>query len=119
MPRRRSPAPRSGLRAWTARHDPHVRAAVELLIDHDHWLRNGHFVRACVRTSRSDGTVWIDWRAARDTYERGLIGSSTELAVLDYAIALGENRYRLAAMDRTNSRLLITATTRALGATAR
>jgi hypothetical protein len=25
----------AGLRAWTRGHDPHVRAAVELLIEHD------------------------------------------------------------------------------------
>lgn len=103
-----------GLRAWTARHDPHVRAAVELLIDHEHWLRNGHFVRGCVRVSRSDGTVWIDWKAARHAHHRGLVGSATQLAVLDYAIALAENRYRLTARDRTNARLAAAATARAL-----
>ena len=38
----------AGLRAWTRDHDPHVRAAVELLIEHDVWLRRPDFTRACI-----------------------------------------------------------------------
>ena len=40
----------AGLRTWTREHDPHVRAAVELLIEHDSWLRRADFTPACVRS---------------------------------------------------------------------
>ena len=29
------------LRRWTHNHDSHVRAAVELLIEHETWIRRG------------------------------------------------------------------------------
>ena len=52
----------AALRAWTRDHDPHVRAAVGLLIEHDVWLRRADFTRACVRSR--GGEAWIDWRCA-------------------------------------------------------
>ena len=39
------------LRRWTHNHDPHVRAAVELLIEHETWIRRGDFQRACGRAA--------------------------------------------------------------------
>lgn len=103
-----------GLRAWIAGHDLSVRAAVELLIGHDHWLRNGEFVRECLH--RGDGgRYWIDWQRARELHDAGLGGSSTERAVLDFAIALGCDRYRFDSMGPANSVLLVRATAAALG----
>jgi hypothetical protein len=103
----------NGLRAWIRGHDDHVRAAVELLIDHDCWLRRADFTRACVRL---DGRqAWIDWAAARRFVDAGAVASSSEMAVLDLAVALGENRYRLSIMGAANSRRIATAVARAAG----
>ena len=33
------------LRRWTHNHDPHIRAAVELLIEHETWIRRADFQR--------------------------------------------------------------------------
>jgi hypothetical protein len=105
----------AALRAWTRHHDPHVRAAVELLIEHDFWLRRADFTRACVR--RDHGEAWIDWRAARAFTDAGAVASTSEMAVLDLAVALGENRYRLSIMGAANSRAIAAAVARAVGAT--
>lgn len=102
------------LRAWTREHDLHVRAAVELLIGHDAWLRRADFIRACV--NREGREAWIDWAAARRYVESGPGGSASELAVLDLAVALGENRYRLSIMGQANARLIAAAVARAVGA---
>jgi len=103
------------LRAWTRHHDPHVRAAAELLVEHDVWLRRADFTRACVR--RDHGEAWIDWRAARAFADAGAAASTSEMAVLDLAVALGENRYRLPVMGAANSRAIATAVARAAGVT--
>ena len=104
------------LRCWTAAHDAHVRAAVELLIWHEHWLRRPDFRRACIHDDTAvDGSMWINWRQAREFFDSGSQGSSSELAILDLAVALGENRYRLSIMGRAHSRAIVQAVARALG----
>ena len=92
-----------------------VRAAVELLIDHDVWLRRPDFTRTCVR--RDAREAWIDWRAARAFVDAGTVASTSEMAILDLAAALGENRYRLPVMGAANSRSIATAVARAVGVT--
>ncbi len=104
----------AALRAWTRDHDPHVRAAVELLIEHDSWLRRADFTRACVHRG---GQAWIDWPAARAFTDEGPGASTSQLAILDLAVALGENRYRLSIMGAANSRSIATAVARAVGVT--
>ena len=103
----------TGLRAWTRDHDAHVRAAVELLIDHGGWLRRADFTRACVRKDSRE--AWIDWRAARAFVDAGAVASTSEMAILDLAVALGENRYRLSIMGAANSRWIADAVARAVG----
>ena len=103
----------AGLRAWTRHHDPHVRAAVGLLIEHDFWLRRPDFARACVH--RGGGQAWIDWQTARAFTDAGPGASTSELAILDLAVALGENRFRLSVMGAANSRAIATAIARAVG----
>ena len=104
------------LRRWTADHDPHVRAAVELLVWHEHWLRRQDFQRACIHDDTAiDGSTWIHWRHAREFFDSGPRGSSSELAILDLAVALGENRYRLSIMGDAHSRAIAQAVARALG----
>jgi hypothetical protein len=102
----------AALRAWTQHHDPHVRAAVSLLIDHDFWLRRPDFTRTCVHRG---GEAWIDWQAARAFVEEGPGASTSELAILDLAVALGENRFRLSVMGAANSRAIAAAVARAVG----
>ena len=103
----------TGLRAWIRDHDPHVRAAVELLIEHDVWLRRADFTRACiVRTGRE---AYVNWVAARAFADAGTVASTSEMAILDLAVALGENRYRLPVMGAANARSIATAVARAVG----
>jgi hypothetical protein len=103
----------TGLRAWTRDHDDHVRAAVELLIEHGVWLRRVDFTRECVRCDRRE--AWIDWAKARAFADRGAVASTSEMAVLDLAVALGENRYRLSVMGNVHSQWIATAVAGAVG----
>ena len=93
----------AGLRKWTEHHDPHVKAAVDLIIWHDFWLRRNDFRKACVTV---DGDVWIRWADARVFVDSGPRASTSELAILDLAVALGENRYRLSSMGNAHSRAI-------------
>src|ERR1700729_3548184 len=97
------------LRAWTRDHDPHVRAAVDLLIWHHDgfWLRRADFTSAAVRRGKYEST--IDWGAAREFADAGPRASTSEMAVLDLAVALGENRYRLSIMGDAHSRAIVNA----------
>ena len=101
------------LRRWTDNHDPHIRAAVELLIEHETWIRRADFQRAAVE--RNAREAWINWRKAREFADAGSAASTSEMAVLDLAVALGENRYKFSIMGQANSRLIAQAVVRALG----
>ena len=101
------------LRRWTHSHDPHVRAAVELLIGHETWIRRADFQRACVEQYGRE--AWANWRKAREFVDSGSVASTTEMAVLDLAVALGENRYRFSIMGPANSRMIAQAVACALG----
>lgn len=102
------------LRKWTKHHDLHVRAAVDLLIWHEFWLRRQDFVKACI-TSDRDGTSWISWAKAREFAGGNPRGSTSELAILDLAVSLGEDRYWLSRMGHQHGRAIITAVAAALG----
>jgi len=93
-----------GLRRWTKDHDPHVRAAVELLLWHDFWLRRNDFREACVIVDHGD--VRISWSSARGFCDQVSRASPSELAILDLAVALGEDRYRLGIMGSAHSRAI-------------
>ncbi len=103
----------AGLRAWTRDHDDHVRAAVELLIEHEFWLRRPDFTHACIFQARRE--AYVNWVAARAFVDARPGASTSELAILDLAVALGENRYRLSIMGAANSRWIATAVARAVG----
>ena len=70
------------LRRWTHNHDLHVRAAVELLIEHETWIRRADFRRACIEQDARE--AWVNWRKAREFVDSG----ST-------ALTLGDGRSRL------------------------
>lgn len=106
----------AGLRTWTKDHDPHVRAAVELLIWHGgggYWLRRADFITAAVKRGR--GEAWIDWSAAREFVDAGAKASTSEMAILDLAVALGENRFRLSIMGTAHSKAIADAVRQAVG----
>ena len=101
------------LRRWTHNHDPHVRAAVELLIGHETWIRRADFQRACIERDAREAR--INWRQARQFADAGSTASTSEMAVLDLAVALGENRFKFSIMGPANSRMIAQAAARALG----
>jgi hypothetical protein len=101
------------LRRWTHNHDPHVREAVELLIEHETWIRRADFQRACIEKDARE--AWINWRKAREFVDAGSTASTSEMAVLDLAVAIGENRYRFSIMGPAHSRMIAQAVARALG----
>jgi hypothetical protein len=101
------------LRRWTHNHDPHVREAVELLIGHQTWIRRTGFQRACIELGSREAR--INWRKARQFVDAGSVASTSEMAILDLAVALGENRYKFSIMGPANSRMIAMAVVRALG----
>lgn len=104
----------SGLQEWARFHDLHVQAAVWLLCTHDVWPRRPEFRKVC-RHSGEDW--WIDWSAARAAFDTGGFdrSSSTERAVLDLVITLGQDRYRFSRMGADTSRAVVEAVRHALG----
>lgn len=104
----------AGLRRWTATHDAHVRAAVELLIWHEYWIRRRDFGQAALKYG-AGGIVTIDWRAARSFHDAGTTASTSQMAVLDLAIDLAGNRYKLTGMGHAHARAMATAFCSALG----
>jgi hypothetical protein len=103
----------AALRNWTRGHDPHVSAAVELLIGHGTWLRRRDFIRAAVRKNGPE--AWIAWMDARAFVDAGTRASTSEHAILDMAVALGEDHFRFSIMGHANSRLIAQAVARAVG----
>jgi hypothetical protein len=103
----------ASLRKWAGVSSPRVSAAVELLAWHESWLRRRDFLNRCV-TVDIDGVTWINWTQARAAYDAGLRASTSELAVLDFAIALAEDRYAFSQMGDAHSKALIQAVTTAL-----
>ncbi|WP_234027960.1 hypothetical protein, partial [Pseudonocardia dioxanivorans] len=118
-----TPGPRH-VRPYAAEHvrsyadnSPHVGAAVALLIAHGTWPAREEF-RAYVERDR-DGTCWIDWSDARAAFDAGVFAkaSTSEIAVLDLAIALGEDRFRFSRMGPANARVIAEAVAKAVWVT--
>jgi hypothetical protein len=101
----------AGLRAW-AEGDWIATAATELLISHETWVRRSDFARAC--TDSGEGMTRIRWDDARAFADGGPRCSTTELAVLRLAVAIGSDEYRLAAMGRANADMILRAFATAL-----
>jgi hypothetical protein len=106
----------AGLREWAVGHGRHVQAAVGLLISHEVWLARVEFHAICLHRD-PDGGYWIDWTAARQALDGGLFDSASlsERAVLDLAVALAQDHYRLAAMSTGKARMLAAAVAAAAG----
>ena len=91
----------AGLRAWSE-GDRIATAATELLITHETWLRRRDFLAACadVNEAGEDGPAMtrIRWGDALEFAGGNPRASTTELAVLRLAVAIGSDEYRLASM---------------------
>jgi hypothetical protein len=88
----------AGLRAWAAgsRND---EAAVELLIWHETWLRRYAFTRRAI-----NGAGGIDWAVARQFLKNRPDGTSSEIAVLNLAVALGEDAFGISGLGLRHQR---------------
>lgn len=113
----------AGLRGWARGGTAHEQAAVELLIWHETWLRRPDFRGSCI-TQRAAGMVAIiNWEQAREFVDQGfresgkrpLPASTSERAVLDLAVALREDLYRLANMGRVHRQRIADAVAMAVG----
>lgn len=94
--------------------DSHRAAAEGLLIEHGFWLRRPDF-RSCVLYDPEDETAVIRWGSVRDFLDSAPQASTSELAILDLACALGEDKYRITAMGHAHRDMIHSAVTRAVG----
>jgi hypothetical protein len=79
-----------GLRGWPNYDGPHDRAAVELLIWHESWLRRADFTEACVVQLAAGLVARVDWFKAERFAATVRIASSSERAILDLAVWLAD-----------------------------
>jgi hypothetical protein len=104
----------AGLRRGTSAHDANVRAAVELLIWHEAWLRRPDFQRACIR--HVNGTPYIKWREALSLAEDPPVGaSSSQLTVLRIAVAIGLDQFGVRGLGHAHLRAVAQAFAEACG----
>ncbi len=103
----------AGLRAWAA-GSCNNEAAVELLIWHASWLRRTDFITACVLKG-PDGVMWIDWRRVRVFADAPQVGSSSQKTVLNVAVALGEDTFKLSSLGHVHRYKVAEAFATALG----
>jgi hypothetical protein len=99
----------AALRRWLQSGvNDHVRAAVELLIEHGFWTRRDDFIKQAITYHPlDDEAALIRWSGAREAFEAGLRASTSELAVLDFAIALGEDRFAWTAMGTGHHAMIL------------
>ena len=92
---------------------PGQAAAVELLLWHESWLRREDFRLACLSASPA---VLLDWSAAANFLAAAPEGaSSSQVAVLEVAIALAEDQFHLAGLGHAHRRAVAQAFAAALG----
>jgi hypothetical protein len=103
----------AALRRWAANMDRRDRAAAGLLAWHGHWLRRADFTAAAVEDRGVH--LAVDWRKARAFCDAGPRGSTSELAVLDLAVTLAEDRFRFGIMGDAHRRAILHAVGVALG----
>jgi len=113
----------AGLRGWVRGGTAHERAAVELLIWHETWLRRPDFKGAAI-TQRAPGLVAIiNWYEAREFIDRGyacrgertLPASSSQRRILDLTVALGEDQFGLSGLGHAHKRAAAQAFAAAVG----
>jgi hypothetical protein len=100
------------LSRWAAAMDASDRAAVDLLAWHEYWLRRADFTAAAVESRGVH--LAIDWRAAREFAESRPGASTSEMAILDLAVTLAEDRFRFRIMGDAHARAIVRAVAAAL-----
>lgn len=103
----------TALRRWYVHQPPNVRAAVELFVTHNHWLGRRDFLDRAAKYFPADDMVGIRWTDAAAAVN-DLRGSTSELAILDFAVALGTDRFRFNVLGHGHRALILTAVTSAL-----
>jgi hypothetical protein len=101
------------LRRWAANMDASDRAAVGLLCWHETWLRRADFLAAAVEDRGVQ--LAVNWEKARAFAGSRPGASTSELAILDLAVALGEDRFRFRIMGDTHAKAIMRAVAAALG----
>jgi hypothetical protein len=101
------------LRRWAASMDRRDQAAVDLLAWHESWLRRADFTTAAVENRGVH--LAINWRKAREFYDSGPGASTSQLAILDLAVTLAEDRFRFGIMGDAHSQAIVRAVAQALG----
>lgn len=105
----------TGLRAWAKNYDNRVRAAVELLIEHDHWLWDEGFTDRCIF---ADGALpGINFAEAKRYHDEGLPCSTSQAAILLVIADIGSGRWQIDTMDGRNRQRITDAVSRAAGLT--
>ena len=112
-----------GLRGWVRSRTAHERAAAELLIWYESWLRRPDFKDECITQLAPGLVARIDWYEAREFVGRGyarrgerpLPASSSQRAVLDLAVALGEDQFGLSGLGHAHKRAAAQAFAAAVG----
>lgn len=118
---------KDGLRNWAQGFCAN-EAAVELLIEHDHWLYRADFAR-CIdlipeaELIDAEGPVAVpDWKKiSAKLADRNFPASSSEIAILRLALSLAEGepvdlRTALVGLDSTNAAAVVDAVITAAGA---
>lgn len=102
----------------------HLEAAVELLIDHAHWLRRHDFLHHLVHATGSlddPPTAAIDWPAAATALDLGQLpcsASEARMLRLAASLAIGipvDLRDTLTGLDRNNAERIVHAIEHATG----
>jgi hypothetical protein len=101
------------LRAWTKNHDNRVRAAVELLIEQDHWLWDEGFTSRCVAIH--GGITCLNFAEMKRYHDEGPPCSEGQAAILLVAADLGSGRWKLDTLDGRNRQRVADAVARAMG----
>jgi hypothetical protein len=105
-----------GLRGWARDQDAHVRAAVNLLIWHESWLRRADFTEACVTQHASGLVASINWYKAERFAATAPRASSSQHAILDLAVTLAQrDEYWLRFSGDAHAQAVVTAIAGAVG----
>jgi hypothetical protein len=99
---------------WARTQDAPERAAVNLLIDQAHWIRDPYFIDQCI--AEDEGIYFIRWWRIRELlHDWAFSASSGELAILRFAATLANDALGLTSLDRLNRELAVDALAQALG----
>lgn len=103
------------IQQWAEESPPWVKAAVILLIEHDHWLYDEGFQEWCVVRQAGGSAVFLDFHAMQQYHDDPENpGSPGQRVVLRAAADLGSGRWQVAVLDARNRDRLMCAVTTAL-----